>query len=202
MFSRGSTSYEGAGIGLALVRKVAQRMGGRVGVESEEGQGSRFWLELKCGETKPAPAKAVSASSEAHGGTVLYVEDEESDALFMQTAFMGKGLGAALRVAGNGRVAIDYLSGAGKYTDRQQYPSPKVVLLDLNLPEVSGFEALRWMRNHPDFAATPVVMFSSSNREDDKAKAGELGANDFLEKPSSGVKFADVVEELRRKWHI
>jgi two-component system response regulator len=71
---------------------------------------------------------------ELKGGTVLYVEDEENDAFRM--AFAGKRLESALRVVGDGRAAIEYLSGAGKYADRKEYPLPSVVLLDLNLPQV------------------------------------------------------------------
>lgn len=200
MFSRGGGGYEGTGIGLALVRKMTERMGGRAGVESEEGKGSRFWMELRLGEMRVKPAKVGVGPAEPRGGTVLYVEDEESDALFMKRAFAGKGLGSALRVVGDGRAAIEYLSGAGEYGDRKEYPLPSVVLLDLNLPQVAGFEVLRWMRNHPDYAKTPVVVFSSSTREDDRVKALELGANEFVGKPNSGLKFGEVVEGLRERW--
>jgi CheY-like chemotaxis protein len=72
---------------------------------------------------------------------------------------------------------------------------PAVVLLDLNLPQVSGFGVLEWIRNHPDFAKLPVVVFSSSTREDDRVKRElGLGANEFVAKPSSGLKFGEVVE--------
>jgi signal transduction histidine kinase len=200
MFSRGSRHYEGTGIGLALVRKVTQRMGGRVGVESEEGKGCRFWIELKSAEAQPRAATPESAPSQPKTGTVLYVEDEESDALFMKRAFSGQGMGSVLRVVGTGRAAIEYLSGAGQYGDRRKFPLPSVVLLDLNLPQVPGFEVLKWMRNHPDFGGTPVVVFSSSTREDDRMKALALGATEFVGKPSSGMKFAEVAERLRDQW--
>jgi PAS domain S-box-containing protein len=201
MFTRGSKDYEGTGIGLALVRKVAQRMGGKVGVESEEGQGSRFWIELSCGKAKAGGAQtAVPTGAEAGEGTVLYVEDEESDATFMERAFKGKGLERKLRWVGSGRVAIDYLSGSGKFGDREKYPVPALVLLDLNLPQVSGFGVLEWMRNSPNYVRTPVVMFSSSTREDDRVKAKALGADEFVAKPSSGLKFGEVVEWLRERW--
>jgi DNA-binding response OmpR family regulator len=109
-------------------------------------------------------------------------------------------LASALRVVGDGCAAIQYLSGTGKYGDRKLYPLPGVVLLDLNLPLVPGFEVLQWMRNHPDFARTPVVVFSSSTREDDRVRARELGANEFVAKPSSGLGFGQVVDQLREKW--
>jgi signal transduction histidine kinase/CheY-like chemotaxis protein len=200
MYSRGGNSYEGTGVGLALVRKVAQRMGGRVGVESEEGSGSRFWIELKNGEGRARPNRAEGTSVQPGCGTVLYVEDEQTDALFMCTAFSDKGLASAFRLVSDGRAAIEYLSGTGKYADRKEYPLPTVVLLDLNLPQVPGFDVLKWMRNHPDFLATPVVVFTSSVRQEDKVKATELGANEFVAKPSSGMRFGEVVEGLRQKW--
>jgi CheY-like chemotaxis protein len=185
---------------LALVRKVAQRLGGKAGVESEEGSGSRFWIEVKSVEARPRMTMAESTPAEPKEGTVLYVEDEENDATFMKMAFADQGMESALRVVGDGRAALEYLSGAEKYTDRKEYPLPSVVLLDLNLPQVSGFEVLKWMRNHPDFARMPVVVFSSSTREDDRMKAMELGANEFVVKPSSGMKFGAVFEALKETW--
>jgi PAS domain S-box-containing protein len=200
MFSRGNVGYVGTGIGLALVRKVTQRMGGRVGAESEERRGSRFWIELKLGEARPEARKVEVAPAETKGGAVLYVEDEESDATFMRIAFAKKGMEPALRVVGSGRAAIEYFSGVGRYADRREYPMPSVVLLDLNLPQMTGFEVLKWMKNQPQCAWTPVVVFSSSTLEHDQSKALELGANEFVVKPSSGMKFGEVVERLRERW--
>ncbi len=77
--------------------------------------------------------------------TVLYVEDEEGDLFFMQAAFRKAGIGQALRSVGNGREAIDYLAGSGPYADRERHPLPTMVLLDLNLPLISGFEVLEWL---------------------------------------------------------
>ena len=201
MFSRGSKDHEGTGIGLALVRKVAQRMGGKVGVESEEGKGSRFWIELKTGEARLVSPRVRAGQAQVAGeGTVLYVEDEETDAIFMERAFAEKGLGSKLRLVVTGRAAIEYLSGSGEFGDREKYPVPSLVLLDLNLPQVSGFGVLEWIRNHPDYRRLPVVVFSSSTREDDRTKARELGANEFVTKPSSGLKFGEVVEGLQQRW--
>lgn len=136
----------------------------------------------------------------ARNGTVLYVEDEESDALFMQRAFRKAGLESALRVVGDGQAAMDYLSGAGAYAERGRYPLPRVVLLDLNLPVVSGFEVLKWMRNQPVFKITPVVVFTSSPRAEDRQRARELGADEFVEKPNSALLFGNVVQTLRERW--
>ncbi len=105
-----------------------------------------------------------------------------------------------LHVVGDGRAAMDYLSGAGKYWDREEYPVPALVLLDVNLPHIPGFQVLEWIRNNPDYARMPVVMFSSSTREDDRVRARELGADEFVAKPSSGLEFGKVVEVLQGRW--
>jgi two-component system response regulator len=130
---------------------------------------------------------------------VLYVEDEENDAYFMQLAFRRAGKGESLRVVVDGQAAIDYLSGCGPFGNRLKYPLPTAVLLDLNLPTVSGFQVLTWIRQQPAFQQLPVVIFSSSARVEDRLKAKELGASDYLEKPGSGLEFATVLEMLNRQ---
>ncbi len=131
---------------------------------------------------------------------VLYVEDEEIDRFLMQRAFGKEGLATSLHTVNDGQAALDYLAGLGNYADREMHPLPQLVLLDLNLPEVHGFEVLRRIRTHPAHGALPVVIFSSSEREEDQARARLLGANDFIKKPSSGLSFQDVVRELKERW--
>lgn len=131
---------------------------------------------------------------------VLYVEDEECDRMFMEAAFQKAGMGEAFRVVVDGREAMSYLAGDGVYADRGRHPLPAVVLLDLNLPLVSGFDVLKWMRARPELVRLPVVIFSSSSRDEDKVKARELGANEYVEKPQTMGRFGEVVERLREKW--
>jgi CheY-like chemotaxis protein len=132
--------------------------------------------------------------------TVLYVEDEKHDALFMRKAFDSAGLGESLKVVADGRRAIHYLAGKGEYHDRAKYPLPSVMLLDLKLPIVSGFEVLRWVREQTEFQALPVVVFSSSTRDEDRSKARELGANAYMEKLGSLLELPTVVEYLKERW--
>jgi CheY-like chemotaxis protein len=134
--------------------------------------------------------------------TVLYAEDEETDVFFMRAAFQKLGLDQSLRAVGNGQEAMDYLAGNGRFTDRQRFPVPTVLLLDLNLPLISGFEVLKWLRARPQFQTLPVVVFSSSTRETDRLKAKEFGANEFVEKPSSGAGFGGVAQQIRSRWLI
>lgn len=131
---------------------------------------------------------------------VLYVEDEESDALLMEMAFKSQNLQASYRTVNNGQAAIDYLSGAGLFSQRERFPVPAIVLLDLNLPEIHGFDVLKWIRAHPDFRQLPVVIFSSSLREDDQTKALQLEANEFISKPNSPALFRNIVKSLNEKW--
>ncbi len=131
---------------------------------------------------------------------VLYVEDEENDRILMQFAFQKAGLEPALRMVSHGQAAIDYLSGAGAYGERARYPLPAVVLLDLNLPEVHGFEVLKWIREQPAHKTLPVVVFTSSAREEDRVKARELGANEFVQKPMMPCGFQEVVRRLSEEW--
>lgn len=133
-------------------------------------------------------------------GAVLYVEDEETDALLMQMAFERSAPGSALHVVSDGKAAMDYLSGKGAYGDRNTYPLPALVLLDLNLPVLSGFDVLRWMRGPGNFAALPIVIFSSSARERDRETARDLGATDYVEKPTSIGRFSELVRSLRDRW--
>jgi CheY-like chemotaxis protein len=137
---------------------------------------------------------------ESYSPTVLYVEDDEGDRYFMHRAFATAGLGSSLQTVSHGEAAIQYLSGFGSYGDRARYPAPHLVLLDLNLPVISGFEVLRWIREHPSCSALPVIIFSSSTRDEDRVKARELGANEYWEKPATGLQYTRIVSSLLEHW--
>lgn len=131
---------------------------------------------------------------------VLYVEDEENDTIFMRRAFAKAGLEDSLKIVADGQNAIDYLAARSSFANRQDYVVPSLVLLDLHLPAVSGFQVLKWIRERPNFQSLPVVIFSSSARMEDRLRAKQLGASDYLEKPNSGLDFGSVLETLRQKW--
>ncbi len=130
---------------------------------------------------------------------VLYAEAEEADIFFMKLAFSKAGLGSALRIVRTGQQALDYFLGCGAFADRNVNPVPMVVILALNLPLLSGFDVLRWMRDRADYNATPVVVFSSSTIDLDKETALRLGANDYVVKPNSGL-FSELVLMLKEKY--
>ncbi len=131
---------------------------------------------------------------------VLYIEDEEDDVFFMRNAFKRLGMEECFHMVPDGERAIAYLTGGDPYTDRARFPVPTIVLLDLSLPVLSGFEVLAWLRGHPQFRSVPVMVFSASVRAEDRLRAEELGATAFLPKPTSGGQFLDMVRRLKKTW--
>jgi CheY-like chemotaxis protein len=130
--------------------------------------------------------------------TVLYIEDEEDDILFMRRAFLQAGLDLILQFVPDGKQAVSFLAPDSLAASRQA--APEMILLDLNLPVLSGFEVLLWIRNQAHLRTTPVVIFSSSGRPEDRRKAHELGAADYVLKPASGYHFVEIVRDLPRRY--
>jgi len=127
---------------------------------------------------------------------VLVAEDDENDAFLLMRAFRKSGLGLAVFRVADGTEAVDYLGGTGAYTDRALFPLPKLVLLDLKMPKMSGFEVLAWMRTRPALVGLPTVVLSSSTLPSDLAKARELGAKDYKIKPMDFQELVRLVQDL------
>jgi CheY-like chemotaxis protein len=131
---------------------------------------------------------------------ILYVEDEPDDVFFMRDAFRRLGVESGFDAVEDGGRAIAYLSGRTPYEDRVQHPLPACVLLDVNLPVRSGFEVLAWLREQPEMARLPVVIFSSSGRLEDRQRAEQLGATDYILKPTSGREFMQAARRVVGTW--
>jgi len=132
--------------------------------------------------------------------TVLLVEDNADDALLMQRAFRMAGFESPIQVVTDGQKAIDYLSGDGLYTDREKYPLPRLMLLDLKMPCKSGLEVLTWARERAELKRLVVVVLTSSNQSIDIYWAYELGANSYLVKPVSFQNLLEMVTTLKLYW--
>jgi CheY-like chemotaxis protein len=132
--------------------------------------------------------------------TILHVEDDADDVLLFQHACQKAGLGCNLQTVRDGVEAIAYLCGADQFSDRQQHPLPELVVLDIKLPRVNGFEVLDWMRKEDRFRRLPVVVFSSSNHEADVNRAYDVGANSFLLKPVDFNALVEVARTLDHYW--
>ena len=132
--------------------------------------------------------------------TILLVEDSEDDVFFLTRAFKAAGLLTPLARVENGEKAIDYLSGRPPYDDRAFYPLPSLILLDLKMPFVSGFEVLRWVRTWSCCPKVPVIVFTTSSQERDVETAYDLGANAYIVKPDHADECSDLATLIKRFW--
>jgi DNA-binding response OmpR family regulator len=131
--------------------------------------------------------------------TILLVDDNEDDLTMLRIAFKKAEFNVALQEVHEGVEAISYLNGDTIYADRNKFPLPAVVLLDLNMPRKTGFQVLEWVRNQELFKSTSVIILSASMRADDVSRAFDLGATSFLVKPGA---LEDLVAMIRclRDW--
>lgn len=128
--------------------------------------------------------------------SVLYAEDDENDVFFMQRAFRKLDLKPVLRVVPNGKVATEYLSGAGPFGDRSTHPLPQLLLLDLKMPIMSGLEVLEWARAHGEFASLPIVLFTSSTQKSDVDFCRLHGADAYFAKPSNSSHLEGLMRSI------
>ena len=131
---------------------------------------------------------------------ILYAEDEENDIFLLNLAFEDLGSPHTLKVVPDGEQAIEYLAGTGTFSDRARHPLPALVLLDINMPKISGLEVLQWIRRQPEFESLPVVMLTSSLRQEDMDLARQLGADDYLLKVFHPAKLCEIVKSLQDRW--
>ena len=132
--------------------------------------------------------------------TILLAEDEPNDAFFVKWAFEKAGFGHQISHVYDGQEALDYLSGEAPYADRAQFPIPDLLLLDLKMPKLNGFDVLKWLRGHPKLKQVPVVVFTSSDHEGDMEEAKSLGARDYWTKPNDIEKFVQLARDLHARW--
>ena len=132
--------------------------------------------------------------------TVLLAEDNSTDALMVQRAFKKANLLNPVQVVDDGDKAVAYLAGDGPYADREKYPLPVLLLLDLKLPRRSGLEVLEWLRQQPAIKRLPVVVLTSSKENADINRAYDLGANSYLVKPVDFDPLLEMVKTLGLYW--
>lgn len=131
---------------------------------------------------------------------MLVAEDEETDALILRTAFKQAGIIHPLVVVTDGQEAVHYLCGNDPYGDRAAHPLPALLLLDLKMPQMSGFDVLAWLASRPDFKYLPAVVFSSSANDQDISKARQMGARDYFVKPNSISDYVKIAQIIHKRW--
>ena len=125
---------------------------------------------------------------------ILLAEDDDNDVFFMRRALQKSQVDFAIQVVNDGQQAIDYLSGEGKFNNRELYPLPSVILLDLKMPFLDGFEVLAWTRKQPALNGIPVAVLTSSAEERDRRRARELGARAYFVKPPKPETILEIIQ--------
>ncbi len=131
---------------------------------------------------------------------ILLVEDDSNDILFIQRAFRQANLNNPIRIVKDGDQAISYLNGDNEYVNRDVYPLPALILLDLKLPRRSGLEVLEWIRTQKHLKRIPVVVLTSSRESLDVDKAYDIGVNSYLVKPVKFESLAKMIEVIDAYW--
>jgi DNA-binding response OmpR family regulator len=128
--------------------------------------------------------------------TLLVIEDARDHALLVRVAARRALPGLDVRVAGDGREGIAYLAGTPPFQDRRSHPVPDLIILDLLMPEVDGFEVLEWMNTQRTPLTVPVVVLTSSENPDHEARSMGLGAKAFYKKPADLESLDEVVRTI------
>jgi CheY-like chemotaxis protein len=131
---------------------------------------------------------------------ILIVEDNEDDVILTRRALKSAGIANPLFVVETGADAVDYLSGANSFQDRNRFPLPGIVFLDLKLPLMSGHEVLAWIRAQRHLEGLVVVVLTSSNEPSDLRRSYSLGANSYLVKPPTAQQLLDLAKALQWSW--
>ena len=130
----------------------------------------------------------------------LLVEDDEDQVSLVRRAFLKANIVNPMQIVRSGEEAMVYLEGAGPYANRDEFPLPRLILLDLKMPGISGFDVLRWIRQQPALATLRVVVLTASNEIRDVNLAYELGANSFLVKPVDFDDFVRLSRAIQGYW--
>jgi signal transduction histidine kinase/ActR/RegA family two-component response regulator len=182
------SDVEGAGMGLAITKRLIELMGGTVGVESAPGTGSRFFFELAVGE-KPAvegeetDPSLIIARTDANEVTLLHVEDNPANRSLVQRILERRP-----------HISILAAESAEKGIELARTRDPDLIVLDINLPGMDGFEALRLLRSYPDTRNIPVIALSANAMPSDVKRGLEAGFLQYLTKPIDVKEFLRTVD--------
>jgi CheY-like chemotaxis protein len=132
--------------------------------------------------------------------TILLVDDNDDDVLLMTRAMRKAGIINPVQVLTHGSQAMDYLERRPPYSDARQYPFPMLILLDLKMPRMSGFELLEWIRKQPKLKRLWVIILTHSPESSDVIRAYDLGANSYLVKPSTFSALVELATFLKQYW--
>ena len=133
--------------------------------------------------------------------SILLVKDNQMAIELIISAFNDKETDNSIHMVQSGEEAIDYLFGNNKYSARNIYPIPSIILLDLKMTGIDGFDVLKKIKNTPVLKRIPIIIFSSSKNNDDIKKCFDLGANSYIRKPISFEDLVDTIETINTYWN-
>ena len=132
--------------------------------------------------------------------TILMADDDPEDVMLAEDALDEARLANNFFSVADGEELIDYLNHRGDYQDPDDAPRPGLILLDLNMPRMNGFEALEQIKSDPDLRSIPVVVLTTSRAEEDVYKSYDLGVNSFISKPVSFDGLVEAMKSLGKYW--
>jgi CheY-like chemotaxis protein len=136
---------------------------------------------------------------------ILLAEDDPNDIRLLNFALArdgNNGIPARFALARDGEEVLEYLQGEKGFVDREQFPFPDLLILDLNMPKMDGLEVLRWLKRNAACARLPVVMLSGSGLQKDVEEAYELGVNSYFQKPNSVFALTSLLKTLTMYWQL
>lgn len=139
-------------------------------------------------------------NKEIHAIQILIADDDEEDRMLIRDALLESRLKNGLQFVEDGEQLLDYLYNRGKFSDKEKYPKPGIILLDLNMPKKDGREALKEIKQDPRLKTIPVVILTTSKAEEDILKTYNLGVSSFITKPVSFEELVAVMKTLNRYW--
>ena len=137
-----------------------------------------------------------------NGISLLLVEDDMLDVRNVQRAFAEVRISNPLHVVSNGEEALAFLRNQGQYADRNKFPRPGLILLDINMPIMSGLEFLQAYKAIPELRAIPSIVLTTSAEESDRIKSYNIGIAGYIVKPVSFVNFVDAIKRFDLYWEI
>jgi len=142
----------------------------------------------------------MTVSQEADQATVLLVEDNPADQDLTRRALNAGGIQCNLRVAADGEEALNYVFRREEYRQAVAAPRPQLVMLDLNMPKLDGWDVLREMKASPDLDTIPVIVLTTSRHERDVLRSYKLGCSSYVEKPMDVSAFMCALQQLLGYW--
>jgi CheY-like chemotaxis protein len=131
---------------------------------------------------------------------ILLADDSPDDVFLIRSAFKKNGFKDPIYVVSNGEEVLQYLKGESPYADRKRYPVPHLLLLDLNMPRLNGFEVLSWIRGRQEWMCLPVIVLTTSFYGPEIKRAYDLGANSFITKPPEFSHLLASLKEVGEHW--